>query len=807
MFFLQNLGDFMPDVGKPPLEVEAGFHVRVRIQYGLAAGKLGSTLHRVVKVMHTAPRSMAIQVIVTLGPATWTEPDLIKMRQRGVDFVRVNMSHSSLADLGRNIKLAKKVGIPFIVDTEGSQIRTGKLNEKRVFFEVGDVVRIYLKPVLGDRTKINITPENVVPQLKSGDVLYCDFDSLVISVSDTSPLRRKGYITAQVITGGSLGSDKAVYLDSASGRTIELPTLTKKDLQSIKIGLKENVGHIAASFMRSKEAVAYVRKVTKGKMKVISKVECIDGLKNLDGIIGESDMLLIDRGDLSKEIFLTRIPFTQKIIVHRARKKNVPVIVATNFLESMVHSRTPTRAEIHDIESSITDGASGLTLAAETAIGKYPHECINVMKSVIRHVTSVLDVKEWAKKESQLVEYLEKSNYLLSFGMHSPLIEPHGGHLVDRVLKQSPSTAVLKTMPRIQLTPEQEMDVEQIAIGAYSPLEGFMTKRELSSVLTKMRLPNGTIWPLPIVLDVAAERARSYAQGGTIVLTGSTGKPMGLLHLKEKYTFDKKAFCRNLYGTTDETHPGVRQVNCFGDVLLAGPIDLIARRSSETKDIELTPRQTRRLFEEREWSRVVGFHTRNAIHRSHEFIQMQALEQVSADGLFVHPVVGKKKTGDFNAKYIAESYRTMIKKFYPKNKALFGAFATYSRYAGPREALFTAIVRQNFGCSHFIVGRDHTGVGDFYHPKASHTIFDQFPDLVIKPVRFDQIFYSRRLKKHVHESEDSHKHMEHEKLRISGTQARKMFEKGKIPPAWFMRPEIARDILAAIKRGEEVFVP
>ncbi len=746
-----------------------------------------------------------IQIIVTLGPSSWGEEDLIKMRNRGVSFVRINMSHSSLDDLKRTIKLAKKVGIPFIVDTEGSQVRTGRLKENRIAFEMGDEIKIYAQPVTGDRECINLTPSFIVGKLNAGDVLYLDFDSLVVCISDTSNSIKDGYVTARVISGGTLGSNKGVYIDTASGASIDMEPLTKKDLASIKIGLKEKVGHIAASFMRSGNAVKYVRKVTKGKMKIISKVECIDALKNLDGIIKESDMLLIDRGDLSKEIFLTRIPLTQKIIVHRARKKKKPVIVATNFLESMVNNASPTRAEIHDIESSITDGATGLTLAAETAIGKYPHECINVMQNVIRHVTSVIDVKEWAQKEEELVAHLEKQNYLLDLERHSPLIEPHGGRLVDRVLKEQPDRSRLKKLHRIEVSEECQMDVEQIAVGSYSPLKGFMTKRELSSVLKTMRLPGGTVWPLPIVCDVDANVAQKVKIGASVLLTAH-GRPMALLHVREKYSYDRDRLCRELYGTTNESHPGVQYMKSLKPIFLGGDIDLIERRSSETVSSELTPRQVRRLFEMRDWSRIVGFHTRNVIHRSHEFIQVEALRQVSADGLFAHPIVGKKKKGDFEAPFIAKSYEAMIKHFYPKNKALFGAFATYSRYAGPKEALFTAIVRQNFGCTHFIVGRDHTGVGDFYHPKASHRIFDQFPDVGIKPIRFDQIFYSKKLGSHVHEGEDTHKHADDEKLTISGTQARKLFEAGEAPPDWFMRPEIADIVLEALKRGEKVFV-
>jgi len=226
---------------------------------------------------------------------------------------------------------------------------------------------------------------------------------------------------------------------------------------------------------------------------------------------------------------------------------------------------------------------------------------------------------------------------------------------------------------------------------------------------------------------------------------------------------------------------------------------------SNTKQYELTPRQVRRLFEERGWSRVVGFHTRNVIHKGHEFIQMNAMQRENCDGLFVHPVVGKKKKGDFNAEYIVRAYEEMTKNHYPKNKVVFATFSTYSRYAGPREALFTALCRKNFGCSHFVVGRDHTGVGNFYHPKASHEIFDKFPDLGIKAVTFDKVYYSDKLGKHVHERE-TNGHNDEEVAHISGTQAREMFLAGKQPPEWFMRPEVSKIIVDAVKKGEEVFV-
>ena len=201
----------------------------------------------------------------------------------------------------------------------------------------------------------------------------------------------------------------------------------------------------------------------------------------------------------------------------------------------------------------------------------------------------------------------------------------------------------------------------------------------------------------------------------------------------------------------------------------------------------------------------MGFHTRNAIHRSHEFIQREAMKSASADGLLVHPVVGTKKKGDFTAEIIIKSYELMMKRHYPKHKVVFGVYATYSRYAGPREAVFTALCRKNYGCSHFIVGRDHTGVGNFYSPWASHEIFKKFPDLGITPIFFRHVYYVRSLKKHVMEARDN-RFMDEDKSHISGTNVREMFNANSMPPLWVMRPDIARMIQKEKKRGVAIFV-
>lgn len=382
----------------------------------------------------------------------------------------------------------------------------------------------------------------------------------------------------------------------------------------------------------------------------------------------------------------------------------------------------------------------------------------------------------------------------------SQLIAPHGGTLVNRCVDSIPN---VNSLPSLQLDDSKLRDVEQIAIGTYSPIEGFMGSADFLSVLNKMRLTSGVPWPLPIILDVPAEESAKLPIGQDVALRDEQGA-LAVLHLAEKYTFDKPYMMEKLYGTHNVEHPGVRTIQAMNPVLLGGKISMFRRRQSDTSKWELTPVEVRKMFDERGWSKVVGFHTRNVIHRSHEFIQLEAMKRVQGDGLFVHPVVGKKKQGDYHAKHIIKSYETMM-NFYPKDKVVFSVFSTYSRYAGPREAIFTALCRKNFGCSHFVVGRDHTGVGSFYPPTASHDIFKQFPDLGIEPVLFGHVFYSKRAGFHIHDL-DATNHPEDDKLHISGTEARKIFERGESPPEWFMRPEIAQVIRDAIINGEEVFV-
>jgi len=743
------------------------------------------------------------KIIVTLGPATQTERDLKKIKDKGVDFVRVNMSHSSLEDLEHFITLAKRVGIPFIIDTEGSQIRTGDLDKDAVYFKENDEVKIYAKEVVGNAKKLCLKPGYIIEQLDIGDLIYIDFDTLILRVTDVSTVSQ-GYIVGKIITSGRIGRSKAVVIDPIFEKKFQLPHLSPKDYQSIELGLREGIDHIAISFVRSKATIDEVRRATQNRMKIISKVECIEALENIDEIIQNSDYLLVDRGDLSKEIPIEKIPFTQKVIMHKAKRHDTGVFIATNLLETMIENKKPTRAEVHDVINTIVDGAVGLTLAAETAIGKHPMDCINMLNKVIQHAESVMSRNDSRILENGLIKALEASDYLLE-NESTALIPPHGGKLINRVMAEAPDAGYLESLPKITLDQNKQMDVEQIAFGTYSPLEGFMGQEDFNSVLRNMRLANGIAWPLPIVLDVEEETADELSIGEVIGLTDERGNVMALLHLTEKYGFDRDETALSMYGTDSPDHPGVKMIQAMQPIFLAGKIDLIRGRESETRAYELTPRQLRRLFEDRGWAKVLGFHTRNVPHRGHEFIQLRAMEYENCDGLLVHPVVGKKKFGDFKPEYIIKSYEKMSERFYPEEMVVIAAFPTFSRYAGPREAIFTALCRKNYGCSHFVIGRDHTGVGDFYDPYASQKIFDEFPDLGIRIVKFNEIFYSKSLNQYVQENGNFDFDNSDKISLISGTQAREMFLRGERPPSWFMRPEIADIVLDAVKNGEQVF--
>ena len=396
------------------------------------------------------------------------------------------------------------------------------------------------------------------------------------------------------------------------------------------------------------------------------------------------------------------------------------------------------------------------------------------------------------------------TNYIFDSDNTSSIIKPHGGILIDRLCLINEDKSYYKDLQSVTLNDNQQLDLEKIATGVYSPLKGFMDKKDLESVLNNMRLPNNIIWTIPILLDISKEVAINIQEGDKVVLLDINNEIIGLLHVSEIFQYDKNIIINKIYGDVGIDHPGAKLIDIMNPVFLGGEIELYKIKQSDYSQYDLTPKQTRRLFNEKNWTKVIGFHTRNPIHMAHEFIQVSGMKKGDCDGLFLHPVVGMKKAKDYTSSIIIKSYEIMQKEYYEEDKTVFGVFSTYSRYAGPREAVFTAICRQNYGCSHFIVGRDHTGIGN-KNINNKKDIFASFNDLAIKIVKFNKVYYSKSSKKYIEQSNDLDI-KDDDIMEISGTETRELFQSGKCPPKWFMRPKISKMIMDSINNKMDVFV-
>ena len=382
-------------------------------------------------------------------------------------------------------------------------------------------------------------------------------------------------------------------------------------------------------------------------------------------------------------------------------------------------------------------------------------------------------------------------------------IVPHGGELIDRFAKGNERERFLEkapSLPAIRLNPREVSDLEMIAVGALSPLEGFMSKEEYVSVLDLMRLPNGLPWTIPITLATTKEESNRCKAGNDAALYDRNDYLLGILHLEEKYQCDKEKEASAVLKTTDQSHPGVQYLSTIGDTYLGGKITLLNRpRHEHFQNYRLDPKETRLLFNSKGWKRIVAFQTRNPIHRAHEYIQKCALETV--DGLLIHPLVGETKGDDIPATVRMSCYEILLKRYYPETRTVLSVFPAAMRYAGPREAIFHALVRKNYGCTHFIVGRDHAGVGTFYGTYDAHYIFDEFsPDEIgIVPLFFDHTFFCKRCDGMASSKTCPHDSSAH--VVLSGTAVRNMLVKGETPPREFTRPEIAEILISAYHEG------
>ncbi len=376
-------------------------------------------------------------------------------------------------------------------------------------------------------------------------------------------------------------------------------------------------------------------------------------------------------------------------------------------------------------------------------------------------------------------------------------IPAHGGSLVNRLADESQQKELrekAQKLPRVNVLLRERCDLEMLAIGAYSPLAGFMSKADYDRTVREMRLANGLIWSIPITLGVTTEQAAGLKEGQDVALFDELGDCLAILRLQEKYSRDKKLEAREVYRTEDPAHPGVDYVYRQGEVLLGGPITAIQRPRHELyPELHFTPAQLRQRFVERGWRRIVAFQTRNPIHRAHEYLTKCALEVV--DGLLIHPLVGETKGDDVPAPIRVKSYQAMLENYYPKDRVILSLWGASMRYGGPREAIHHALVRKNYGCTHFIVGRDHAGVGKYYGTYDAQQIFDEVPaaDLGITPLFFEHTFYCKKSAGMASYKTSPGTPEDH--MTLSGTKVREMLTKGEIPPPEFTRPEVAKVLI------------
>ncbi|QUY44023.1 sulfate adenylyltransferase [Acaryochloris marina] len=384
---------------------------------------------------------------------------------------------------------------------------------------------------------------------------------------------------------------------------------------------------------------------------------------------------------------------------------------------------------------------------------------------------------------------------------HEDAIAPHGGSLINRVASASQKQDLLAkgdSLPRVQLDKRATSDLEMIAIGGFSPLSGFMGQADYEQVVHHMHLENGLPWSIPVTLSVDEGVAAALDVGGLVRLDDPAGAFVGVLELTEKYTYDKTQEAVQVYKTDEMKHPGVKVVFDQGAVNLAGPVWLLERQSHpQFPSYQIDPIAARQLFRERGWNTIVGFQTRNPIHRAHEYIQKCALETV--DGLFLHPLVGATKSDDIPADVRMRCYEIMMEHYFPEDRVILAINPAAMRYAGPREAIFHALVRKNYGCTHFIVGRDHAGVGDYYGTYDAQYIFDSLDAqaLGITPMKFEHAFYCKKTLS-MATTKTSPSGPE-DRVHLSGTKVREMLRRGELPPPEFSRPEVASELAAAMK--------
>jgi len=386
------------------------------------------------------------------------------------------------------------------------------------------------------------------------------------------------------------------------------------------------------------------------------------------------------------------------------------------------------------------------------------------------------------------------------------LIKPHGGKLLPLILdsniKESTDLEKLKTLKRIFLKAKEISDINMLGAGLYSPLEGFMGKKDYENVINDMHLDNSILWPIPINMAITRDESSKYHEGQEVLLCNpDTDEIVALMKIEEMYNYDKEEEAFNVFGTKDTNHPGVKKIFEQGEIYIGGKVKVINCREFQEFEYFSTPEETRRIFSDKGWKTIVAFQTRNPIHRSHEYLLKVVLEMY--EGLFINPIVGKLKEGDIPAYIRMQCYETLINNYFVKDRVVLKVYPMEMRYAGPREAILHAIIRQNYGCTHIIIGRDHAGVGKYYGPFDAQDIFDSIPigDLLIKPLKMDWTFWCEKCKSIASSKTCPHPDRDHKM--ISGTELRDILSKGEYPPNYITRKEISDILINYYKKSKQ----
>jgi pyruvate kinase len=635
---------------------------------------------------------MGSEIWCTLGPASLNDRVISRLEELGVSLFRLNLSHTRIELLEGILDFIQaRTAVPISLDTEGAQVRTAELAGGRIGVREGALIRVCHDPVPGDPAAFNLHPHGIARQLLAGDLLKLDAEVLAQVIG----VERDG-VVLRVLHGGEIGQNKAV---TVLERELAMPALTEKDERALAIGTQKGVQHVALSFANRAADVDEIRARVGPHVTVTSKIECLNGLRNLAEIAERSDALLIDRGDLSRQVGIEKIPTLQKDIIRVCKSVGRRIYVATNLLESMVSSPSPTRAEVNDSLNTLLDGADGLVLAAETAIGAHPVAAVQMLRKVIGEYEDERRLRGSPPGRSLA-------------GRHGDLLEDRDARCVARS-----SLAGLRTL---QVSALELADCVQIAHGAYAPLTGFMGSKELESVLDKHRLLDGSPWTLPIVLHAPEDSLAGLAVGERVALADPAGAALATLEVGEIYAFDPEELAHKWFGTTCSRHPGLAE-RFGGGRFVAGRVTMVETMAWPHGPHALSPSQLRAIFALKGWGKVVGLHAEQASPRLGEYLRILDLPGVHADGLYVGWAGGPPEPED-----PAGSGRLFV-----------GRAVAPPRRSGPREAVFHALCYRNLGCSHFVVERSYREVDGFYEDARTRELFEQLGDIGIAPIFVD----------------------------------------------------------------------